>query len=294
MGMKLLSVALAAIALGAVMVAPASATTGNNIVEIRSMAYGECLQAGTEPHDTQIVACTGAEEQRWEVVLVDGNRHLLRNLANRECLSETFGFYWCDDELAHGFAVSMPDAPGAVRIRFGDGEAYLTALTWQNGERDVLIQSPTDRAEQRWLVRTVGMTQPLPDTSGQVVRIRAADGARFGCISLTGSSLVPAPCTDSPAQKFQRIEAAGGRTALRSVANGKCVAVASAQAVVPEVVSDCVPGEVLQQWSIEPTKLGSARLRQVAADKFLTPGTGWMFLTTHWSDTWQQWELQPA
>ncbi len=292
----MLSVALAAIALGAVTVAPASAATGNDIVEIKNVAYGECLQAGQEPHASPVVvACSGASSQRWEVIPVDGGRQLLRNLASRECLSEMFAAYYCDDQGVDEFAAVLPHASGAVRIKFGDGDRYLTGFTWSDGRRDAWYPSFREHDEQLWQVRNVGTTPPPADTAGQVVRIRAVNFVEHGCISLTsGTRLVPVPCADSPEQKFQRVELGDGRTAFRSVVNDKCVAVRETQPMDLEVVSDCAPDNVRQQWSIEPTRTGAARIRQAAGDQLLTPGSGWVFLYPRQSYTWQLWELLPA
>ncbi|WP_394616388.1 hypothetical protein JNUCC0626_43110 [Lentzea sp. JNUCC 0626] len=296
MGMKLLSIALGAIALGAVMVAPAGAAEdGNKIIEIKSVLYGECVQADKTPHNTTILPCDGSEAQQWEVVPVDGGRHLLRNVAlHRECLSEMYGFYRCDDEQPHGFITTEPAVSGSVRVKFGDSPEYLTALTWSNGERDVLITGFGEPAAQQWELRTVGTTEALPDTTGQVVRIRSAEASTYGCLSLSGTRLLPVPCADVVEQKFQRIEV-DGKTAFRSVANGRCLSLGGASAVEPLVIGDCASGDVGQQWSIEPTRLGSARVRSALNTEFLTPGDGWVFVTdTRFSHTWQQWELVPA
>ncbi|MGI5505558.1 RICIN domain-containing protein [Lentzea sp. CA-135723] len=296
MGMKSLGIALVAMALGAVTVAPAGAAQdGNKIIEIRSVLYGECLGAtGPGPGSTTILPCDGSAAQQWELVPVGGGRNLVRNIAIRDCLSERYGFSYCDDEDPAGFAAVQPDASGATRVAFGDNGAFLRALTWSSGERDVLIVTWGEPAEQRWELRTVGTRQPLPDTAGQVVRIRSAE-ERSGCLALAGTKLVPTPCADTPAQKFQRIEVNGGRTAFRSIANSKCVSLRDREAIEPEVTAECAAGEAGQHWSIEPTRLGSARLRNALnPDEFVTPGAGWVFMTTHFGNTWQQWELVPA
>ncbi|MFD4675448.1 RICIN domain-containing protein [Lentzea sp. NPDC058450] len=296
MGMKLLGIALSAIALGAVMVAPAGAAEdGNELVEIRSVLLGECLQAAEEPHRATMLPCTGGKEQYWEVVPVGEGRNLLRSVANhRQCLSERYNFYYCEDEAPHGFASMVPEPSGAVRIRFGDSDAFMKVSSRTDGTQGVLIVPWGERDEQQWEVRTVGTTGPSPDTTGQVVRIRSAETERYGCAGLSGTRLLPVPCADVPEQRFQRIEVGPGVTALRSVANGKCLSLWGAGAVEPEVTQDCVPADARQQWSIEPTKLGSARLRNATGEKFLTPGTGWVFMTEHYSNTWQQWDLVPA
>ena len=291
--MKLLGIALSAIALGAVMVAPAGAAEdGNKIIEIRSVLYGECVQADGL-HNTTILPCDGSAEQQWELVPADEGRHLLRNVANGDCLSQAYGFYYCEEDQPHSYVAMPLDPSGARRLEFGDDKAYLRALTWSDGERDVLISTWGEPTEQLWEVRSTGTKEPLPDSAGQVVRIRSAE-ARYGCLSLNGTRLLPVPCADTPQQKFQRIEN-NGKTAFRSVANGKCVSLSGPDGIEPEVTADCAPGEAGQHWSVEATRLGSARLLNAINNEFLTPGDGWVFVTdTRFSSTWQQWEMVPA
>lgn len=296
MGMKKLCIALAAIALGAVTVAPASAAEGNQIVEIENVAYGQCLQPSTPQPHSQIAfgACAGASNQRWELIPVGGGKHLLRNLVSTECVTDKYGHYYCDDEEVTAQAEVVTRADGTTRFKFG--EEYLAGFTYSNGTRDAWITRFADTDEQRWRVRQVGTTTPV-DTTGQVVRIRAVNFASYGCISLTnGTKLTNTACADAPEQKFQRLELGAGRTALRSVASGKCVATRADLDSDFEVVSDCTPDDLRQQWTIEPTRTGAARIRQSAGEKLISPGTDWLFTYPRQRDinTWQLWELQPA
>ncbi|SER12346.1 RICIN domain-containing protein [Lentzea albida] len=296
MGMRMLGVALAAIALGAAVVAPASAAGGNDVVEIRSTAHGQCLQAGEELHGRAlIVACDGEADQRWEAVPVDGGTHLLRNLGNRSCLSAEFTTYYCDAQAVHEFTSFVPDTSGSVRVKLGEGEQYLTVFTWQSGEREAMVQGLRDSDEQRWQVRTVGTAAPLPDTSGQVVRLRAVEHDTYGCISLTGGTKVTtAPCADTPEQRFQRIELADGRTALRSVVTDKCVAPRQDQSTGLAAVLDCATDDVRQHWSFERTGTGAVLIRQSTGDRVITPSVGWLLLLPRQYDPWQHWDLLPA
>ncbi|MET9628772.1 hypothetical protein ABZX92_15040 [Lentzea sp. NPDC006480] len=296
MGMKKLCVALVATALGAVIAAPASAAQeqGNRIIEIKNVAYGECLQTGEEVHASPlVVACSGAVGQQWEVIAVEGGRQLLRNLASRECLSERFASYYCDDQGVDEFAALVPEPSGAVRVKLGDGDRYLTGFAWPSGKRDAWYQPLGDRDDQRWQVREAG-TRPTPDTAGQVVRLVPVEGDKYPCAGVEDTRLVSVACADTPEQKFQRIEAGDGATLLRSVVSGKCVAVGPAGSFVPEVTSDCSPDEVLQKWSIEPTRAGSARIRQHSYAQYLTPGETGVFMYPRLSYTAQLWELVPA
>jgi hypothetical protein len=293
MGMKKLCVALAAIALGAVTVAPASAAEGNQIVEIENVAYGQCLQPSTpEPHSVIAFGdCTGAVSQRWELIGLGGGKHLLRNLASTECVSDKYGHYYCDDEEPEAQAEMTTDADGSTRFKFGEG--YLAGFTWSDGRRDAWITSFANTDEQRWRVRQVGTTTPV-DTTGQVVRIRTLDFG-YGCITLTNPWLRPLPCVNAPEEKFQRIELANGSTALRSLANGKCVAAKAGSPHDLEVVADCAPDDTRQHFTIEPAKTGAVRIRHSADQRYVTPGYD-AHLNERMRDinTWQLWDLLPA
>lgn len=292
----MLSVALAAIALGAVTVAPASAATGNDIIEIRSVARGDCLQPDSaQPHaGPGAGACTGELSQRWEVIPVGEGRQLLRNLASTECLSEKYGSYYCDDEAADMRVELVPDGSGPVRLKIVD--EYLTGFTFSDGSRAFWFSGFSAGDEQRWQVRQVGRTTPPADTAGQVVNIRTVDFT-YGCLyQTTDNKLMPLqlPCGKTDYQKFQRIELGNGRTALRGLANGKCVAASASQPLEIEVVSDCSPDDVRQQWSIEPTMTGAVRIREASGERLLTPGDGWVFLYPRQNNSWQLWELTAA
>ncbi|MFC3893373.1 hypothetical protein ACFOWZ_18010 [Lentzea rhizosphaerae] len=297
MGMKMLSVALAAIALGAVTVAPASAATGNDIIEIRSVAHGDCLQPDTpQPHaGPGVGACTGASNQRWEQIAVGGGRYLLRNLASTECVSTKFGSYWCDDEGADMFAELVPDASGAVRVKFG--AEYMTGLTFGDGSREIWFPSfRGDPAEELWQVRVVGTTTPPADTKGQIVHIKSVD-ATYGCLYVTSDNqlmTLSLPCGKTEYQKFQRIELADGTTALRSLANGKCIAQNEQSPTRIEVLADCAADTTRHHWTIEPTKTGAARL--FTGDHYLTPNSDRVFAYPRQreTNTWQLWELVAA
>lgn len=274
MGMKKLCVALAAIALGAVTVAPAGAAQdGNKIVEIENVAYGECLQPSTPAPHSQIAfgPCSGAPGQRWELIPVGGGKHLLRNLASAECVSDRYGHYYCDDEETTAQAELVTVADGTTRFKFG--EDYLAGFTWTDGRRDAWITGFADTGEQRWRVRQVGTTTPS-DTTGQVVRIRAVS-FDYGCIRVSDGvwPLPTGPCVNSQEEKFQRIELADGRTALRSVANGKCVAAKDGSQYDLEVRADCAPDDARQHFTIEPAKTGAVRIRHSADQRYLTPGS---------------------
>ncbi|NUT52778.1 MAG: hypothetical protein HOV94_36650, partial [Saccharothrix sp.] len=103
------------------------------------------------------------------------------------------------------------------------------------------------------------------------------------------------PCVDSPEEKFQRIELADGRTALRSVANDKCVATKDGSQTYLEARADCAPDDARQQFTIEPTKTGAVRIRHSAGDRYFTPSADVYLRVRHPDLTmWQLWDLLPA
>lgn len=296
MGMKKLCVALVAIALGAVTVAPASAAQdGNQIIEIENVAFGQCLQPSTpEPHSRIAFGdCGGAVNQRWELIPVGGGKHLLRNLASNECVGDTYGHYYCDDEEVTAQTELVTAADGTTRFKFGD--EYLEGFAYSDGRRDAWITRFADTREQRWRVRQVGTTTPV-DTTGQIVRIRAVS-FDYGCIRVSDGpwQLPTGKCVDSPEEKFQRIELGDGRTAFRSVANGKCVTARNDTQSYLDVNVDCTPDDVRQQFTVEPTRTGSVRIRQSAGDRYISPGSDVYLRTRDRSlNMWQLWELLPA
>jgi hypothetical protein len=292
MGMKKLCVALVAIALGAVMVAPASAAQdGNDIIEITSAASGQCLQPGdaSEHPGLAVGTCTGEQRQRWEQIPVGGG-HLLRNLATRQCLDGRFSLanWWCDDEATTQYGQFVPDASGTVRIKYGELYADTSSGVWP---RDL-----ADTDHQRWRVRKTGTTTRA-DTTGQVVRIENVTNR--GCVSVRdGLFLEPKPCADVPEQKFQRVELGAGGTALRSVLTGKCVTWRSAASFSVNAVPDCDPADVKQQWTFETNKTGATRIRASADARYLTPASPSVLVyerqTSPNNNTWQSWYVTAA
>ena len=64
---------------------PASAEpAGNPIVELKNVARGQCMTAGTtDPFQAEMADCTGAANQRWERVGLPNGQFHLRNVADR-------------------------------------------------------------------------------------------------------------------------------------------------------------------------------------------------------------------
>lgn len=291
MGKRTLCVVIAAIALGTVTVAPAGAAQeGNSIIEITSVAHNRCLQpeAASAHPALELGACTGAQNQRWEQIPIGDGSYLLRNLETRECVDAKFSLagWWCDDQAATQYGQLVADRSGTVRIKYGELYADSTFGVWP---RDF-----ADNDNQRWLVRQTGTTTPV-DTTGQVVRIASVN--KLGCVSVRATMfLEPKPCADVPEQKFQRIELGNGSTALRSVLTGKCMAVRQAGTSPVNVVPDCNPADVSQQWTLETNKTGATRLRVSADQRYLLPASPGIYAYARQTDnnTWQSWDITAA
>jgi hypothetical protein len=269
MGIKMLSVALAAIALGAVTVAPASAAEGNPVVEIVSAADGMCAQLQVEaaPDWPRPVlrSCTEAPAQRWEQIPAGGGKVILRSTTSRDCLEAGAGVnnFWCDDRSEYQQAELVPDAGGTVRIKYGD--EYV-----ENRHSSMWMARFADSDRQRWRVRQVGTTTPPADTAGQVVRIEAV-ALGYGCLTVDDRSVPkPTPCADVAGQKFQRIELDGGGTALRSLANGKCLHAEDGAEVIVDALAECDTLDAGQSWKLDRNVTGAFRVR--SGERVLTPG----------------------
>jgi hypothetical protein len=266
---KVLSIALAAIALGAVTVAPASAAEGNPVVEIVSAFDGLCAQLKVEPARDGprpvLRSCTGAPDQRWEQIPVGGGKVILRSTTSRDCLEAgaSVNNFWCDDRSDRQQAELVADAGGTVRIKYGD--EYV-----QNEYTSMWMERFADTDRQRWHVRQVGTTTPPADTAGQVVRIEAV-ALGYGCLTVDDrSAFKPMPCADVAGQKFQRIELADGGTALRSLANGKCLHAPDGVEVLVDALGECDTPDAGQSWKFDRTATGSFKVK--SGERLLTPG----------------------
>ncbi|MFJ8961055.1 RICIN domain-containing protein [Lentzea sp. NPDC102401] len=290
MGMKMLSVVLAAIALGAVTAAPASAAPeGNPIIEISSVAHGQCLQPNPRDGLHELAACDDTPSQRFEQIPLGNDRHLLRNLGTRSCMDTTFGLWHdvCDDEAeTTQFAELVPDVAGTVRIKFGQVYADTTEGVW--------TWEFADTNHQRWRVRQTGTAVPV-DTAGQIVRIASVHDTSYGCVTPTGysSSVYHQPCADVPEQKFQRIEI-GGDTMLRNIASGKCVS--AKHGGINAYEFDCDPADAQQLWTFEPVRTGDFRIRQSSDQRYLMPVGRELWINTRGSTytTFESWTISVA
>ncbi|SDL77018.1 Ricin-type beta-trefoil lectin domain-containing protein [Lentzea albidocapillata subsp. violacea] len=266
--MKMLSVALAAIALGAVTVAPASAAPeGNKIVEIKSAADGLCLDfTRSDTSRAGMSACTGGAAQQFERIPTATGGSYLRNIADGHCV-DGYSSDVLDTQCQHGVPgqrfQEVADADGTVRLSAPtrSGTRFIDSVLFA-GDGTVIMADDSARSTQRWLVREVGVVPP--PQLGAVTKLRSAyegtcvtDGVNYF------NELKPC----ATASGFERIDVGGGKVALRSQASGKCLAVAAPSDSVQ--LADCDTTAPDQQWTLTGDELGNYTIAN--ADRHLLP-----------------------
>ncbi|WP_112273191.1 RICIN domain-containing protein [Lentzea terrae] len=266
MGTKMLSVALAAIALGAVMVAPASAAPeGNKIVEIKSAAEGLCLDfSRTDTPYAGLGACTGSAAQQFERIPTATGSYL-RNVGDGRCLD---GYRVsvvekrCEPDITGQRFQEVPDSDGAVRLSATGqkGTTFLDSVLFPLYGELAMSDDPA-RPTQRWFVREVG-TVPPPQLA-TVVKVRHAE--QDICLSDSQKYMNELkPCDTAPG--FERIDAGNGLVALRSQASGKCLALFRSEYVW---LQTCAVSSAAQQWKLSDDELGNYTVSN--GDRYLTP-----------------------
>lgn len=287
----MLSVALAAIALGAVTVAPASAAPeGNKIVEIKSVADGLCLDfSRTDTSQAGMSACTGGAAQQFERIPAAGGGSYLRNLGDGRCLdgyaSDVLEHRCAHDETGQRFQ-EVPDADGTVKLststRFGT--RYLDSVLFASDGELIMIGAST-RTSQRWVVREVGVVPP--PQLGAVVKLRHAQEGTCVADSVEYINELK-PCATAPG--FERIDAGAGQVALRSQATGKCLTMWGTSAVLLE---DCDTAAAAQQWTLTGDELGNYTVSN--AGRYLMPHGNHVVVFDEYSSTLiQRWQLPAA
>lgn len=290
MGMKKLCVALAAVALGAVTVAPASAAPeGNRIVEIRNVGHGLCID--NTPQDRyrpSVATCTGSAAQRYEVVPATAGGVFLRSIEDGTCLdrlgqSISLHPMACNVETATQRAELLPDASGFVKLRFQD--RFAQVLYEDMGV--IFLDEDMGNYEQ-WEIREVGVVPP--PTPAAVVRLRNADDKT--CLTVAGAKPAMAACTTAPDQAFERVDLGGGEVALRAKASGRCLA---NQSFAEVTAATCVATASAQRWTIDVDELGHFKITNASTARVLTVTSGGAVETyPHWGFTLAQKWLLPA
>ncbi|GGM77521.1 hypothetical protein GCM10011609_11700 [Lentzea pudingi] len=253
----MLGVALAAIALGAVTAAPASAAPeGNKIIEIRSAADGLCLDLGKpETHRAAVSACDGSAAQQFERVPAVAGGSYLRNIGSGTCLdgyNSSVTAWTCETAEAGQRFQEVADADGTVKLtvagRFGTRfvDSYLFSLF-----NEVSMFEASTRPTQRWLVREVGVVPP-PQPGAPVKLRQAQEGT---CVSDSVEFINELRACDA-APAFERIDAGGGKVALRSQASGNCLTVMPKPSLAVKLES-CDLSRLAQQWSLVGDELGN-------------------------------------
>lgn len=296
MGIKrVLGVALVAVALGAVTVAPASAAPeGNKIVEIRSAADGLCLDLSrADSAWAGMSACDGSAAQQFErVPSVAGDGSYLRKLGTDTCLNGYNGTVttWpCETaEIGERFR-EVPDTDGAVKLSAVGrwGTRFADSVLFQSGSGVNMLDAST-RPTQRWLVREVGVVPP--PQLGAAVKLKSADEGT--CLSNSNPAFYNelSPCATAPG--FERIDVGGGKVALRSQESAKCLAAAprSGSAVGLDVCDTTRPD---QQWTVTGDELGNYTVAN--GEEHLTPFSDYV-ITYPFAGIGllQHWRLLPA
>jgi hypothetical protein len=291
MGMKMLSVALAAIALGAVTVAPASAAPeGNKIVEIRSVAHDLCLATWRDKVTPSLATCTGSPEQQFERITAATGGVILRNVAEGTCL-DRLSTGWqlyevaCDAEAASQRVELVPGSAGIFKLRV-QGKVAESPYP----DLGVFFEEESAHDVQQWRIREVGVAPP-PQELGAVVRLRHAD--RKTCVTESGTKAVMEPCTASTGQAFRRVDLGEGKVGLRSTTSDNCLTNLRSDdvALVP-----CSATATAQQWTLGVDELNYYKIANTSSGRYLTPDSSDSVATfPYWQiGNSQKWELPAA
>ncbi|MEV6241775.1 ricin-type beta-trefoil lectin domain protein [Lentzea sp. NPDC051838] len=292
MGTKMLSVALAAIALGAVTVAPAGAAPeGNTIVEIKNVLEDKCLEFN-DPNSSlpALNACTGAATQLFErIPAADGRGELLRNVGDRWCLDGTYS-YWialrgnCDtDNAGHRFELE-PQASGAVKLK-NQGE-FVDAWSWRS-RGELTMETPNSTGYQDWRIREVGVTT-RPELT-EVIRPKNAVQGK--CLAEDGTTARITSCDTPTREAYRRVDAGDGKGALQNTSSGKCLL---GNEYYEVLLVSCAPADRAQQWTLVRDELSRYRIRNEQTGFYLDGIGDTARAYPYGGGNWQKWELTAA
>jgi hypothetical protein len=283
----------AAFTLGAMTTVPASAEpAGNPIVELKSVARGQCMTVGTvDPFLVELADCTGAQNQRWERVAAPNGRFHLRSLTDRKCINGEGSLVadWCDDTDQNQRWELVPDASGAVKLKLGVSWPAYADTSWY-GEYDFKIFSNDleDGDHQRWTVTEAGRAPVLPDTAGALVTLESSEQA-----GRCANGEVMGTC---PGSAFQRVELGGGAFQLR--AGEVCLVPEPATRFDVGLAGNCATTDPAQQWRLEgPDVFGGHLIRNVGKGTYLSPVDGLHLCAKEAfgkAPQWQRWNLHLA
>ncbi|WP_143035961.1 RICIN domain-containing protein [Lentzea fradiae] len=290
---KMLGVALAAIALGAVTVAPAGAAPeGNTIVEITNVANGLCLDSVAPiEHRMSMSACAGSAAQRFERIPAStGGGSYLRGI-DGHCVGGTYLLVeqQCARTEAGQRFQELPDVDGTVRLATTTDAGTRFADTYfYEGYREVIMATDDSPGPTRlWVVREVGVMPP--PQLGSVVKLRSA--SKGTCVAEgQGEFNLSKPCDIAPG--FDRLDTGDGRVALRSQESGRCLQLLQ----FPETLVHLRPCDLAsdgQLWKLTGDELDNYTV--VNGEQYLTPFNGRVIATENFSQhVLQHWQLLPA
>ncbi|MGW6446203.1 RICIN domain-containing protein [Lentzea sp. NPDC055074] len=273
MGIRIFGVALAAIALGTVTVAPASAAPEDNkIIEIRSVDNGLCLALGGKvTQRAGMSACDGSAAQQFErVPAAAGGGSYLRNLGTGTCLDgydSTVTSWPCNSAEAGQRFQEVPAADGTVKLSVAgrSGTRFADSFLFSRWN-EVNMFDASDSSTQLWQVRETGAV-PTPQL-GAVVKLKSANAGTCVADSVEYINELKA-CADAPG--FERIDVGEGKVALRSQATGKCLTVSPPPSSNAVLLEPCVTTEAAQQWTLTGDELGNYKVAN--ADQHLMPSS---------------------
>ncbi|MFC5054476.1 RICIN domain-containing protein [Saccharothrix xinjiangensis] len=261
---------------------------GNEVLEIRGVALGQCLELAPDTGRLRVGPCTGDAHQKWERVPLADGTFMLRNLGYPECLWRTNSFT-CDDEDIHQRVTFAPAGDGVVKVV--EATTGLVADTRINDSHGVVGVQSVDTDHQRWRVTVLPEVVPPPvDTAGRLIEIRStSDGT---CVTNESSVLVKLrACAGTAGQRWRRVELGDGAFALRNESADRCLQLYSRGSRV-DTWDPCDVADPRQQWRLEGDPLGRHRLRNAHNGDYATPlGDG---VTTYQLSpglTWQKWVL---
>lgn len=283
----------AALTLGAVTTVPASAEpAGNTIIELKNVARGQCMTAGTtDPFQAEMADCTGAANQRWERVGLPNGQFFLRNVAARWCVDGEYSLATdkCDETDKYQRWELVADTSGATKLKLGvSWPAYADTTYYDEFDLKIIPNDPQDTDHQRWVVTEAGVVPPLPDTTGAAVTLENAEVPDY-CVN----GEVMGTC---PGSAFQRVELGGGAFQLR--AGDVCLAPKPATRFDVGLAGNCATTDPAQQWRLEgPDVFGGHLIRNVGKGTYLSPIDGLHLFEKEAfgkAPQWQRWDLHLA
>lgn len=285
MGMKKLCVAaLVAIAMGAGTVAPASAAEEIQIVEIRNVALGLCLENTAENrYLPAVTTCTGSTAQQFERLPAAAGGDFFRSLASDYCLDrwDYSGYLWgmpCNSENAGQRAEVMPSGADTHKLRY---QGKFAQATYPQAGVEFADENASDG--QQWRIRVVG-TRPKPEPAAVFKLRSAADGT---CVTERDTGLALADCAAAP--RFERLDLGAGAFGMRSTSSGRCLANPSGSAVTTAL---CSTDDPAQRWTLTSDEFGLFKVAR--STRHLTPSHEGTTVAAYeyWSiGVSQKWEL---